>query len=723
MRKTKLSDKLTYIGLWLKELDYRHYINFGLSIVFVLLAAFVFRSSIIRLGETIRDFGMSVANYYATLFGIPHNFTSSVVRPSSAPFPIVQDFEEFKESFVLFWKLFGSPNNFQAYGFEVLKIVLIIVMFSSAIIIILVALFMLIKMFFCQENNAYGAESKPLQAVKRIALRTYYPVKAWIHAYINFVTEHSYWWKIWLAMWLCMLNVMSVAFAAVAYFLYLSVTFDFASIVYQLYKLVLDLSLAFGGLPFFAWVIIGLLIFDYIRKRIGYARLNHMEMKNRGFINERPIVYMIVGTMGKRKTTLLTDIALSQEVMFRDKAYELILENDLKFPHFKWINLERELCRAIEYHSVYSLATVKEWIRLKRRRWRKCPTTARIFGYDYERYGLSYDNKLYEAYIWDVLETYAQLFFIYIMQSSLLVSNYSIRTENLISSIGNFPIWNNDFFKADSRLIDAHSRHAHIADMDLFRLGKKVLANNPRADSFEFGVVTLTEIGKERGNQVENKGKKKTDEETNQLNDLFNVWLKMARHSATVDNFPFISVITDEQRPESWGADARDLCEIIHIGDSTDMKLAMPFFNIEDVLYNWLFDKFRNVYLKFRYKRGDDTLIMHTLKTIMKSLYDHYTRIYNTFGYRQIDLSVEAGTQDGAFEQRKYYLMSKKIYSRRFSTDCFADFFNEKALRSRLGLNDLKEFATERASFEEMLSENSYFFNDLVRIRDGENTR
>ena len=483
----------------------------------------------------------------------------------------------------------------------------------------------------------------------------------------------------------------------------------------------LDLSLTFGGLPFFAWVIIGLLIFDYIRKRIGYARLNHMEMKNRGFINERPIVYMIVGTMGKRKTTLLTDIALSQEVMFRDKAYELILENDLKFPHFKWINLERELCRAIEYHSVYSLATVKTWIRLKRRRWEKCPTTARIFGYDFERYGLGYDNKLYEAYIWDVLETYAQLFFIYIMQSSLLVSNYSIRTENLISSIGNFPIWNNDFFKADSRLIDAHSRHAHIADMDLFRLGKKVLANNPRADSFEFGVVTLTEIGKERGNQVENKGKKKTDEETNQLNDLFNVWLKMARHSATVDNFPFISVITDEQRPESWGADARDLCEIIHIGDSTDMKLAMPFFNIEDVLYNWLFDKFRNVYLKFRYKRGDDTLIMHTLKTIMKSLYDHYTRIYNTFGYRQIDLSVEAGTQDGAFEQRKYYLMSKKIYSRRFSTDCFADFFNEKALRSRLGLNDLKEFATERASFEEMLSENSYFFNDLVRIRDGEN--
>lgn len=51
----------------------------------------------------------------------------------------------------------------------------------------------------------------------------------------------------------------------------------------------------------------------------------------------------------------------------------------------------------------------------------------------------------------------------------------------------------------------------------------------------------------------------------------------MVRHSATVDNFPFVRVITDEQRPESWGADARDLCEIVHIRESGETRLAMPF--------------------------------------------------------------------------------------------------------------------------------------------------
>ncbi len=109
--------------------------------------------------------------------------------------------------------------------------------------------------------------------------------------------------------------------------------------------------------------------------------------------------------------------------------------------------------------------------------------------------------------------------------------------------------------------IFAGFRHAHILDFDVLRLGKKVMENNPKVGSFEFGVVAITEIGKERGNTLELKEVKRNTDDTNQKNDLFNSWLKMCRHSATVDNFPFIKVFTDEQRPESWGADARDLCD------------------------------------------------------------------------------------------------------------------------------------------------------------------
>ena len=141
-------------------------------------------------------------------------------------------------------------------------------------------------------------------------------------------------------------------------------------------------------------------------------------------------------------------------------------------------------------------------------------------------------------------------------------------------------MWSTSFFRDG---IDGE-RYAHILDFDVLRLGKKVLENNPNSGSFEFGVVVISEVGKERGNNLELREVKKTKEETNQKNDLFNSWLKMCRHSATVDNFPFVKVFTDEQRPASWGADARDLADILNIASSGRQRLALPFYTIEEML-------------------------------------------------------------------------------------------------------------------------------------------
>ena len=326
--------------------------------------------------------------------------------------------------------------------------------------------------------------------------------------------------------------------------------------------------------------------------------------------------------------------------------------------------------------------------------------------------------------MWEIIETYAQLYFIYIIQSSLLIANYSVRVDGVLADLGNFPLWNADFFKRDSRLLESYSRHAHILDFDSLRLGRKVIETNVNANNFEFGVVIITEVGKERGNSLELSEKKKKDETTNQKNDLFNSWLKMVRHSATVDNFPFVRVITDEQRPESWGADARDLCEIVHIRESGETCLAMPFFSLAELLYSWLFGKFAGLYYQYRFVRSDNTLPMYLLKAATAKIHHYYTRIYNRFGYCRLRVQVESGTQDGTLDENKYYLMSKKIYSKRFSTDCFSDFFTEKALRSPVGIDDLAEYATEKATFAELGAQNSYFVGDLLNgmtDRRGEN--
>ena len=675
---------------------------------------------------------------FCEIFEIPHHITPTVNELPKIPFfdfpsqtpavpavpsvPLPDNWEKFKINWSAYWRLWATKENFFGYLSAVGNVLYI---FSKVIVIIIpfiLLVWLLLRRMLKTQNNDYDKDSKPLTIFKRITAHTYTPMKTWLIGFVGFVKEHKNYYITWFCLWALYFNAFAILIEFIAYYLYFVVSFDFLNIYRQVYKLFIDLSVAVTFIPLWAWGVVGLVALDKFRKNIAYGVMNHFERRNRGFINARPIVSMICGTMGKKKTTVLTDMALSQEAMFRDKAFEKILENDLKFPNFPWINLENELKRAMEYHEVYNLATVRKFVVKKRLRWQKTQTRERLFNYDYERYGLFYDDKLKVANVWEVIEIYAQLYFIYVIQSSLLISNYSVRVDGILSDIGNFPLWNADFFKSDSRLIDSYSRHAHILDFDSLRLGKKVIEDNPNANNFEFGIVLVTEIGKERGNNLELSDKKKKDETTNQKNDMFDSWIRMVRHSATVDKYPFVKVVTDEQRPENWGANGRELCEIIRIRESGETRLAMPFFSLAELLYGWLYNKFAGLYYEYRYNRGDNTLLMYLLKGLTAKMRNYYTGIYNRFGYCVATVDVESGTLDGKTEANKYYLMSKKIYSKRFSTDCFSDFFTVKALRSPVGINDLNEYATEKATFGELAEQNSYFVNDLLNgLKNDEN--
>ena len=711
----------------MKKVDYRHVICAVITLAFLAVGIFRFFDSIGRFAESGRDLGLSVAYYFCEIFRIPHNIAPTVNNypdyslidnpfGSFAPnVSIPESWEGFKVKWHEYWQVFAAGANVRGYlSFlgDFLYIVCIVILVAVPLVLILV---LVLRKLLWQENNDYGKDTKPLKIFKHISKYIYLPVKAWLISFFCFVREHKAYWIIWLCLWGLYFNIFTIFLEFIAFYLYFAVSFDFVSIYRQVYKLACDLWVPFNFLPWWCWVIVALFVINIWRRKIGYARLRHNELKNRGFINARPIVFMTCGTMGKKKTTMITDMALSMEVMLKDKAFEKLLEEDLKFPYFPWINLENALRTAMEYHHVYNLATIKAYIHKKHVRFAKSPCREKIFGYDYRLYGTSYDDKEKITDIWEVLETYAQLYFIYVIQSSLIISNYSVRTDTLINDIGNFPLWNTDFFERDSRLIDSFSRHAHIIDFDALRLGKKVIENNPIADSFEFGVVLITEVGKERKNTLELKEVKATSKEGNQKNDGFNDWLKMIRHSATVANYPFVKVITDEQRPESWGADARDLCEIVHIKESGEPRLAMPFFFIAELLYSFIFGRFVNAYYKYRHMRGDNTLSMYILKTFAAKIQHYYTGVYNTFGYCTLTVQVESGTQDGEITAHKYYLANKKIYSKRFSTDCFSDFFTEKALRSPVGIDDLQEYTTEKATVGELQRQNSYFVRDMIR--------
>lgn len=705
----------------------RRTFNICLTVVitaaFILLGAFVFGDSYLRFGETTKDFGLSVGYYFCTLFGIEHNIVPSVTEYSLVmdwDILLPSDFEDFTSQAKSFFSLLVDGENFAGYWSKVEDVMLVLLKVVAIILPCLLVLGLVIWRLYKSGNTKHNKDTVPLKVFKSFSRCLYQPLKRTVLSYRDFLTEHRAVWILWAVMWAFHLNAASIVTGFLAYYFYFVLSFDVANLYVQVCKLFIDLQVIFRYFPWWCIAFVCWLLFDHWRKSIALNRLRHFEARNCGFINELPIVSMACGSMGKKKTTLITDMVLSQEVMFRQKALEILQQNDMKFPYFPWIAFEDELRRCMEHGTVYNLASVKAWVALKRSRFiRHRNAQTQLYGYDYARYGTTFDDSLKISRLFEILETYAQAYFIYVLESSLIVANYSVRTDNLMADNGNFPMWLTDFFPKRRR---PQSRHAHILDFDVLRLGRKVLENNPKAGSFEFGVVGITEIGKERGNNLELKEVKKGSDDTNQKNDLFNSWLKMCRHSATVDNFPFIKVFTDEQRPESWGADARDLADIINIASCGDMRLALPFYTIEEMLSEWAFNRFLSLYYDFRFRRGDNTLLVHILKSVTAWLWRRNLRIYNRFGYSVLKIEKERGTMDGKTENKKYYLMSAKIYAQRFSTDCFSDYFNDMARRSHMGLADYLEYATEKASVEELKMQNSYFINSLYRDADGDSS-
>ena len=714
MRRNKYRLKIRLRGRlmkWQKRLNIA--LTVALTIAFILFGVLVFGVAYQRVFEALIDLYGGFKYYLCVLFGLPTNDLPSVTDYSKVmewTVILPSDFEGFKVNTTAYFSMLFSKENFLSWlsvtGAKVSVWAKVLTIFLPCVVVLIIV----VKRIYATPNTRHNKDTFPLRIYKVVTRYTIEPLKRFLRQYFEFVKQHNSIWIIWLIIWVFNLNFATVITEFFAFYFYFAVSFDFKAIYTQIVKLFIDLQVIVKHVPLWIILIFVWLIFERWRKNLATAKLRRMENANRGFINDLPIVSMTCGSMGKKKTTIITDMALSQEVMFRNIAYGKLQETDMKFPNFVWIAFEMELRKCMEYGTVYNLATVKEWIKVKRARYEKHHNDLlQLYGYDSERYGLYYRDGLKTSYIFDVLSTYAQLYFIYVIQSSLIVANYSIREDNRLIDGGNFPIWSTDFFSKNPR----PSRHAHILDFDILRLGKKVLENNPSAGSFEFGVVAITEVGKERGNNLELKEVKKGTEETNQKNDLFNSWLKMCRHSATVDNYPFIKVFTDEQRPSSWGADARELCDIVHIVSSGNTRLALPFFTIEDMLNEWLFNRFINLYEDFRFNRGDNTLFIYLLKKVTAFVYRRNAVIYNTYGYSISNIEKERGTMDGKTEKKKYYLMNKKIYSQRFSTDCFSDYFNELAKGTHIGMNDYTEYATEKASVQELKRQNSYFINSL----------
>ena len=720
MKRIKEKDK----NKQLKSLDYRHFISLAITLGFLALGVFVFPNSILRVAETVRNFGTSFAYYFCELFS-----KSNSIRPTVIDLPkwefvpsqferlkiIPFTWEEFKVVCSNYFGVFFNKETFLEYMLLVVEVLY----YASQGLLILMPFVLILKImmnkYLNEENNKYDEESSALRVMKHIADKTYVPIKRWIKEYIEFSKENSYWHKTWIWLWALYFNVIAIVIEFFAFYLYFIISFDAKSIYTQVFKLTIDLAPAVRSIPSAMWVVVVVVLIELKARSMALNELDHREARNKGFLEERGVMTIVYGPMGAGKTKTVTDMALSQEVKFRDMAFEIIVECDFRFPYFNWAIFEQEMKKELEEHYVFSVPTAREWVREKASMFYENPTRENIFNYDYERYGLEYDDKLKVWTVWEVIEDYACAYLVYTVQSSLLISNYSIRVDNLFEDLGNFPKWNTDFFRRDARLIDSYSRHAHILDFDMLRLGKRMLEDNPKRYAFGFGVYIISEIDKERKNAPELMTVKANADECNQKNDLFNALVKMSRHACVISNKVFVKIFADLQRPESLGADARELGEIVYIEDHTDMQPTLPFFApfyIFEALFAFVFSKFVDTYYQYRFVRSDKTLPMYVFKKMVASLKHYRDRTFNQYGSSKSTLLIESGRMDGDKKEAKYFIQSKKIYSRRYTTDCLSAIFNQYADKNTIGIEDLEEYLTELGTDEENLKQNSFFQNE-----------
>lgn len=712
-----------------KIFDYRYIICIAITLAIAGGLGYIFRASFLRLFEAVKDFGLCIAFYFCETFDIPHGLTVHVNEFSSVlpRLDIPGTAKDFASSFVSYFKAFSDKTVFFEY---LIKLGVFFKKFSYILVLVLPLVFVLYIIKTQSDNtikNDYAKDSKALVLAKKFGKKVYRPVKSWVLSFRDFCREKHF-FVVWFWELFFIFNLATVCVEFLAFYFWFVSAWDFSTVFIQISKLCIDIYPTIRFIPLPLWILFGWLVFCRWRKKIGYSVLNHNEMKNRGYINERPIVTMICGNMGKGKTTKAVDMALSQQAMFRDKALDILIELDLKFPNFPWINLENAIKVLIANRVIYNLATIDEFFKLLEQNFiqpneqsdnyildclKDLNFKNELFDYEYQRYGLYSYDELEDNWIFDVLREYAKAYLIYIVQSVYLISNLSIRIDETCSNVGNLPLWNCDFFHGGK---DTPSRFAHIIDFDAFRLGKKLCADNQKSNFFEFGIVLITEIGKERGNSKENKEYKKLDSVANQNNDRFNDFLKMIRHSATVYHYPFVKVFVDEQRSSSWGADATELCEIVRIVEKSEQKLAIPFFALEKAIFDVLRPKFESWYINYRFRRGDYTLPYYIKKTVLSKLFSWYERNVNIFGYYKLSVQIEDGAKVEVPKNNYYYLSRKKIYSNRFRSDCFADFFYSKSRNSSIGLDDVPEFEDVLARLDELQTMNSYFYNNLENL-------
>lgn len=716
--------------IWKKfsSLDTFAYLAVSVMAFSLILLFAKYSYSLVRLKDACVTFGKSVA-YYA-LF-VWHSFRKtenpSMIEvdisrlPSDAGQRFPFSLTDFSEKFSAFGKVFWNLDSFSRYNLWLFERIYDWAVFLSLFVPCIILLFMMIRTSVVSDKGKkVGAFSAPLIHFLKIMKRIWRPFFQSLCKFLKYFSEHKPVFYGFLLIWVLNLNLLTVGLELLGFYFYFISSFDFLALPGFVFKVFLDLTLTFFGLPLIFWAVLAVWIYCRVCMAKGYAKLRHMDARNCGFLKEVSYVSLLIGSPGVGKTTLLTSFCLYFVNIFKRMALDSLYDIELLFPGFPFGRFRLALNERIRSHLIYTIPSCDLYVDELQRVYERTPSPCELFGYDFELFSMDKDVGHRVVTLFSALRTYARAYFVYVSENPS-VSNYPIRFDGSFDESPYFPMWDGDFYSKKPRQAKEKSRYAHILDQDILRQGKHMEQNNPNVGCFSFGIWSNSEWGKCRGNQITTADLDKSDSEANQKNDLYAYSHKMARHAnTTIDHKVYFRFIGDEQRPQSLAADQRDLCDVLSILEKSELKLALPGFGWLDSIYEKIYEPFKNFYLEYAGSRGDMILSVFLLKMAVSGFSWIYRWIYNRFGYYTLKLAKEKGTVFGEVKAERaeaevfdYHLSVMQIYSDRYSTDCYSGFFTKKQLECELGINDLACYAGLSMSEEEMDAQHDYFLEDI----------
>lgn len=731
-----------------------HSISVAIIVLSLLFTFFCATDVSFRTFQAGEDFGRSFLYYFAGMLN-KQEYVKTTVQyvPESMSNLLPVAPEEIKALFQLFGDLLIERENLRAYFALISEIIASGAMILLALLLPLVLLYAVVRLAYSTVDTDTGEYSAPLKIWLSFEHNALLPVFNFIKGYIRFLFDKEkriplLYVVAFIVVWLWNLNLFTISFEIIAFLLWIPFSGEIENIFVQIAKFLLDASVIFQTVPTFLLIIIGWVLFDLVRRHIGFSRLKADEEDNKQFLKDNPGNLLATGKPRVGKTKTITDMALSQNVLFREIAQEKSRERQMQFPHFPWSVLRKtieelrdlpnfglqyirdffgELQEAFETRK----KTPKEERKRKLERFRALGYQGKdfIFGYNFERYGLTYNDNLTYIPVWKAIELYAEEYAIYTSPTPLILGNYPIRTSIRWKKYGNYPLMKADFFRIKPYELVEYTEWNHIVPHDALRLGVKMNPNGEYNNSVDLGCVVLSELGKELGNQMTNRGKdnEKDSKKCNPNNDLWTTNAKMISHGLTIDYECYFRIFGDEQRAMSVLADFRELGSEMRILKKHKEKIKMPFFAFGELIYI-LSTKAMNKFLDyFNSRHGKVTLLEYLITSVYKIfVFDHYIRIRNQFASYRVDLKIKDdsnGEGDKDAKKLKYMISRKKTCADIYDTGYFGTVYREKFKRSKVGgLEKIPQFTDMSPTIPQMEFMGSRFNRDVFKYFNIEDT-